>query len=98
MRISKKLYVIAAAMVIAGVALWHLIPTYTAHTVHATLIRKNGATTPISHVVVIMMENHTFDNLFGRYPGANGDSSLAPASNPQRADFDHTGPCWRLPR
>ena len=27
---------------------------------------------PIKHVVVIMMENHSFDNYFGVYPGANG--------------------------
>ena len=29
-------------------------------------------TTPIEHVVVLMQENHTFDNYFGTYPGANG--------------------------
>lgn len=28
--------------------------------------------TPIKHVVEIMLENHTFDNLFGHYPNANG--------------------------
>lgn len=28
--------------------------------------------TPIRHVVEIMLENHTFDNLFGHYPNANG--------------------------
>lgn len=27
---------------------------------------------PIQHVVVLMKENHTFDNYFGTYPGANG--------------------------
>jgi phospholipase C len=27
---------------------------------------------PIKHVVVIVEENHTFDNYFGTYPGANG--------------------------
>jgi phospholipase C len=27
---------------------------------------------PIAHVVVIFQENHTFDNYFGTYPGANG--------------------------
>jgi phospholipase C len=26
-------------------------------------------TTPIKHIVIIMMENHAFDNLFGTYPG-----------------------------
>jgi phospholipase C len=27
---------------------------------------------PIQHVVVIVQENHTFDNYFGTFPGANG--------------------------
>ncbi len=27
---------------------------------------------PIQHVVIMMQENHTFDNYFGTYPGANG--------------------------
>lgn len=31
-----------------------------------------GATNPISHIIVVMQENHTFDNYFGTYPGANG--------------------------
>ncbi len=30
------------------------------------------STTPIEHVVVIMKENHAFDNYFGTFPGANG--------------------------
>jgi phospholipase C len=28
--------------------------------------------TPIKHIVIIVKENHSFDNLFGLYPGANG--------------------------
>ncbi len=28
--------------------------------------------TPIKHLVTIMQSNHTFDSLFGAYPGANG--------------------------
>lgn len=28
--------------------------------------------TPIEHLIVLMQENHTFDNYFGTYPGANG--------------------------
>jgi len=31
--------------------------------------------TPIQHVVIIMMENHAFDNIFGVYPTANGSIS-----------------------
>lgn len=29
-------------------------------------------TTPIEHFVVLMQENHSFDNYFGTFPGANG--------------------------
>jgi len=34
----------------------------------------NGAPSefPIKHIVVIVQENHTFDNYFGTYPGVNG--------------------------
>jgi phospholipase C len=28
--------------------------------------------TPIKHVIFLMQENHSFDNYFGTYPGANG--------------------------
>jgi phospholipase C len=30
------------------------------------------AKTPIKHLLVLMQENHSFDNYFGTYPGANG--------------------------
>ena len=30
--------------------------------------------TPIKHVVFVIKENRTFDNMFGRFPGANGVS------------------------
>src|SRR5258706_7086143 len=43
--------------------------------------------TPIKHLIVIMQENHTFDNYFGTYPGANGipDGTKMPIDpqNPQ---------------
>ena len=29
-------------------------------------------TTPIERVIVLMKENHAFDNYFGTYPGADG--------------------------
>ncbi len=31
----------------------------------------------IKHVVIIMQENHSFDNYFGTYPGADGIPGLA---------------------
>jgi len=34
------------------------------------------ADTPIQHVIVIIKENHTFDNYFGQFPGANGAKTV----------------------
>ena len=38
------------------------------------------ADTPIKHVVVIVKENHTFDNYFGTFPGAEGATSCVTTS------------------
>jgi hypothetical protein len=48
-----------------------------------------GATTPITHIVIIMMENHTFDNYYGTFPGANG-VTLPQAPNPLPSDYGHS--------
>lgn len=48
----------------------------------------------IKHVVIIVKENHTFDNYFGRFPGANGDATLASAPNPPASDHPHTHEAW----
>jgi len=31
-----------------------------------------SASIPINHIIVIYLENHSFDNLYGKFPGANG--------------------------
>src|SRR3954453_19090521 len=36
---------------------------------------KTMNSTPIQHIVFILKENHTFDSLFGAFPGANGAST-----------------------
>ena len=38
------------------------------------------AKSAISHVIVVIMQNHSFDNLFGTYPMANGLDPTAPAT------------------
>lgn len=40
--------------------------------------------TPIGHIVIIMEENHSFDNYFGTFPGANGIAN-APSWAQQKA-------------
>ena len=37
-----------------------------------TASQTTAPNTPIEHFVVLMQENHTFDNYFGTYPGADG--------------------------
>jgi phospholipase C len=62
----------------------------------------HATSTPIKHVVVIMEENHTFDNYFGAFPGVNNNPkgpSGKPwgvpepaASDPLPYDLSHSGP------
>jgi phospholipase C len=49
---------------------------------------------PIEHVVIIVKENHTFDCYFGKYPGADGDPTLAPAASPPDVDPSHDHTTW----
>ncbi|MDQ6705406.1 MAG: hypothetical protein M3Z85_05520 [Acidobacteriota bacterium] len=53
-----------------------------------------AAKTPVEHVVIIFKENHSFDNYFGRFPGANGDASLAHASDPPAVSPAHDHKTW----
>src|SRR2546429_8366060 len=50
---------------------------------------KGGGTAgPIEHVVLILKENHSFDNYFGTLPGANG-VTLPRSANPPTKDPPH---------
>ena len=57
-------------------------------------MQQSAASSPIEHVIIIVKENHGFDNYFGTFPGANGDSSLAHAPNPPTSDPSHTHESW----
>lgn len=48
----------------------------------------------VDHVVVILKENHTFDCYFGTFPGANGDATLAHASDPPTGSFRNNHTAW----
>ncbi len=56
--------------------------------------KRPGSPSPIKHVVIIVKENHAFDNYFGKFPGANGAANLAPCPNPPKQDPDHTHEGW----
>jgi len=55
--------------------------------------------TPIKHVIEIMLENHTYDNLFGKFPGGDGIPARTTLPNPE-AYFDSESavrPVWATP-
>jgi phospholipase C len=54
---------------------------------------KKTPTKLIEHVVIIVKENHCFDNYFGTYPGANG-AALSRAPNPPPQDPNHRHDAW----
>ena len=47
----------------------------------------------IDHVVILVKENHTFDNYFGAFPGADGQK-LPHAQDPPPDDPNHTHQAW----
>jgi phospholipase C len=49
---------------------------------------------PIQHVVIIVKENHTFDNYFGQFPNAEGDTTLAPCPVPADISPPHDHQAW----
>ena len=60
-RIGAIVAAVIAAAIASGVA-----------TASAPAGAATNNTSPIQHVVVLMLENHSFDNYFGTFPGANG--------------------------
>ncbi len=52
-----------------------------------------ASNSPIKHVVLIIKENHCFDNYFGTFPGANG-AKLERLPNPPPQDPDHRHEAW----
>jgi phospholipase C len=47
-------------------------------------LRESASTTPIAHVVIVIQENRSFDNLFATFPGADGTTvgQAAPMPSP----------------
>jgi len=68
----------AAALAIAGLALSLLVitvafPPQVTRAHHIPPEESRSPTvSPIKHIVIIVRENHSFDNIFGTFPGADG--------------------------
>jgi len=52
-----------------------------------------GPLTPIQHLIVIVQENHSFDNYFGTYPTSNGTLDGTIAEQLQQVDGIPKGTC-----
>jgi phospholipase C len=55
--------------------------------------RGKAMNSQLRHIVIIVKENHTFDNYFGTFPGANG-VVLSKAANPPPDDPNHRHQAW----
>ncbi|MEA2263288.1 MAG: phospholipase, partial [Acidobacteriaceae bacterium] len=48
-------------------------------TATVTAVPPGTPKSPISHIITVILQNHSFDNLFGTYPMANGLDPTAPS-------------------
>ena len=79
--VAKRLALLAQAVCAAIVAGCNTVPTVQQPSARAAVAK-------INHVVVIYLENRSFDNLYGEFPGADGIVGLAPERYRQ---IDSTG-------
>ncbi|HEX3516104.1 MAG TPA: alkaline phosphatase family protein, partial [Trebonia sp.] len=78
-----RLFVAGLVPVVAAVtALTTAATAATGQVQQAGTVSKGMPGSPIKHVIEIMVENHTFDNLFGSFPGADGIPANASFLNP----------------
>jgi phospholipase C len=64
-------------------------PDSTSPTDAGTLDAPTSGLSKINHIVVIYLENHSFDNLFGSWPGAEGLSGVSiPQVGPDGTAYD----------
>lgn len=69
MGLSKvRLAIIAAAVFLVVILAGYELELVLGSTTNTEANNQN----PIQHIIVIMQENHSFDNYFGTYPGADG--------------------------
>jgi len=48
----------------------------------------------VDHVVIIVKENHTYDNYFGTFPNSDGDNTLAHEPDPPNVSPNHQHQTW----
>src|SRR5437764_5910527 len=91
MKCIRYWYTFANLVIILGIAALQLLSGGFLYQAFAGKPKQGIATTPIQHVVVIMMENHTLDNYFGRFSSKANGVTLPRATDPAPLDFNHNG-------
>jgi phospholipase C len=87
MRLSALMALLTAlALVVSSSSQSHLVPTANAAPSAAGLEK-------INHIIVLYEENHSFDNLYGQFPGANG---IAQAKTEQLLQVDKEGQAYKI--
>jgi phospholipase C len=79
--------IIAVAVVALSLVFYEGVLVFTGVTsVTSTTSSLTNGQNPIQHVIIVMQENHSFDNYFGTYPGADGfPSNLCMPINPKNS-------------
>ena len=92
---ASPLFMLAALGALAGLA--------GCESAHQNSAPRSPSGSPITHVVVIMQENRSFDNFFHGFPGADSAQTgmnkgtevvLAPVPLAEAYDLDHSHPAW----
>src|SRR2546429_1277065 len=69
------------------------VPGSTRVVERARHVHLKARPSPIQHVVIIVKENHGYDNYFGTFPGGEG-VGLPASPNPPHRDPDHRHGAW----
>src|SRR5579875_3450015 len=75
-------------LALAGGCLLGVVTVLTAFRPAGDHALPRAARFPIKHIIIVIKENHSFDNIFGTFPGADG-ATTALAGN-KRVKLGHT--------
>jgi phospholipase C len=93
---SRVLTAGGLSLLAAATAVSAVVAPSSAATAPAAPVTARAPAVPVTHVIEIMLENHSFDNLFGKFPGADGIPAGTSLLNPN-ADFasaPNVQPVW----
>jgi len=93
---SRVLTAGGLSLLAAAAAVSAVVAPSRAATAPAAPVTPRASAVPVTHVIEIMLENHSFDNLFGKFPGADGIPAGTSLLNPNAyfASAPNVQPVW----